>query len=596
MGLIVKNVYNVNGRWKFRKVVPPQHRQHIQGNLTEFVRWLGPVNQDNSTLLEKVAAAQREYDGLIEHAKKRETGIFDPLTDEQIAIIIEEQRHILLEEDEEERFDDEEDKLYQSIFDQLTQRGIKVQHKGEERRWRKRNETIEWVLPELRKCYAQGKISPVITDELDDVISSYQLNLDKSSTSYKRLARAYLSLQIEVLELLEKRQRGEVVITPPPSRVFDHQPVKAQPVDVQEDRTTIRQMAEKKLASEKRGHSTTEATETALRLFESVYGSKPMASITRREVSEWIELLQQKPTRPERKHRNLSLPKMVEVYRDKPSVPRLSGKSINGHVGQLNAVWMWARKKGFIDRQLDNPFSEQRVPERLPALSEGFTTSQLQAIFDLPIFTKGERPKQGRGDACYWLPLLLLTYGTRPEEMCQLLVSDVFQDEESKRWYIQITDEGNHPVKGPRHIKADGNPVVRRALPVTKLLVKLGFVHYVEHLKKKRIEALFPLLTTKGNRGYLYESISTWWGKYLREHGAIPETGNKPLRGFRDAWTTAAARSGLTEEEREWIQGHYVSKGKTSNRLYGVRDFGAKVEDVQYRGIDLSKVIPWKSP
>ncbi|MDX0702001.1 hypothetical protein GOD03_17335 [Sinorhizobium medicae] len=367
-------------------------------------------------------------------------------------------------------------------------------------------------------------------------------------------------------------------------------PTVATSAEAGSDDPTIRKMAEKKLAMNGKGYATTEATETALRLFESVYGQKPMALITRREVADWIHLLQQKPTLPHKEHRSLGLAELVDLYAAQPNVRRLSGKSVNGHVSHLNSIWTWARKRGHVDRSLDNPFSEQRVEERLPPADEGFTPAQLQSIFDLSIFTNGERPPQGRGEAAFWLPLLLLAYGNRPEEMCQLLVSDVFFDKEEDIWCLRLTDEGTHPVKGSRSLKADGNPVIRRTLPIAKRLRDLGFIEYVESLKKAGELALFPKLTTKGKRGYLHSSFATWWGKYLRDNGAIPEVGNKPLRGFRDAWTTAAARSGLTEEEREWIQGHYVSKGKTSNRRYGVRDFGSKIDQISFKGLDLSRV------
>lgn len=67
------------------------------------------------------------------------------------------------------------------------------------------------------------------------------------------------------------------------------------------------------------------------------------------------------------------------------------------------------------------------------------------------------------------------------------------------------------------------------------------------------------------------------------------------LKPFRAAWATAAARSGLvwsglSEEEHEWIQGHYVHKGTTSNRAYGVRDFGDSVNNEEFKELDLSRL------
>src|SRR3546814_13147439 len=71
----------------------------------------------------------------------------------------------------------------------------------------------------------------------------------------------------------------------------------------------------------------------------------------------------------------------------------------------------------------------------LPVVRSGqdgrdFSVAELQTIFSLPVFTRGERPPHGRGEASYWLPLLLLWTGGRPEEIAQLMVSDFFNDED----------------------------------------------------------------------------------------------------------------------------------------------------------------------
>jgi hypothetical protein len=131
---------------------------------------------------------------------------------------------------------------------------------------------------------------------------------------------------------------------------------------------------------------------------------------------------------------------------------------------------------------------------------------------------------------------------------------------------------------------------VRRTLPVAKRLLDLGFIEYVDWLKRSGETALFPALTIKGKRGYLFAGFADWWGKYAREHGAIPESGNKPLRDFRATWTSAASRLGIAEEVREWIQGHYAGKARSANRKYGIRDFGHKIEEVTFKGLDLSHI------
>lgn len=583
MGALVRNLYRVGDRWKFRKVVPVKLRPHIEGSITEFVRWLGKGNKAGAEVMSAYAKASAECDRLFAFATKRHNGSFDELSDQALAFIIASERSHQLFEDEEDRFDGEAEALFEGVRMQAeTITGATV-NPDPDRIFNKRQEDLEAMLSQWRHEYARGIIDPFMRSEVDDLAASYGHNLDPAGLSFRRLAKAYLALQIDITEARLKRQLGEVIVTPEPpsSKAVEETALAGH---------TLREMAERKLAMKQKSRATAEATETALRLFESVYGDRVMSGITRREVAEWIFLLQQKPKLPEKAHRAMGLRELVAIYQDRQDVPRLTGKSVNVHVSHLNSIWTWARQRGFIDRSLDNPFSEQRVEETAPEADEGFTAKQLQAIFDLPVFTAGERPKGGRGEAAFWLPLLLLTYGTRPEEMCQLLVSDIVPAAGEDMWCLKITDEGVHPVKGARHIKADGNPLVRRTLPVAKRLVELGFIDYVNQLRETGQEALFPLLTTKGQRNYLHASFATWWGKYLRDHQAIPETGNKPLRGFRDAWTTAATLSGLTEEEREWIQGHYYGKGKTSNRKYGTRDFGKKINQVEFKGLDLSRV------
>ncbi|MGA7326889.1 MAG: hypothetical protein WBX25_20965 [Rhodomicrobium sp.] len=46
----------------------------------------------------------------------------------------------------------------------------------------------------------------------------------------------------------------------------------------------------------------------------------------------------------------------------------------------------------------------------------------MNLIFSFPIFTKGERPKGGGGEAAKWLPLLAAFTGARLEELGQALV------------------------------------------------------------------------------------------------------------------------------------------------------------------------------
>jgi integrase len=587
MAVMVHNLFSVNGRWKYRKTIPKRLRPHIEGQITEYVRWLGLGKSTDSSILEKYTAASKDCERLIHLAQKRFKGQFDTLTDSMISHIVATEKCLQTSEDEDDRFDDNEDILFENVRQQLQSLsgGVPIAT-NPDRRFDKRSETAEAMLDYYRDCYAKGRITDIITHEALRICEDHELLVDPASLKFRRLCKEYIKAQIEILEIVLQRQEGKPIPTPP---------IPEDPLTISEEPQgeTLRQLAEKKLLMNQKGYSTTEATETALKLFESVYGAKPMHMITRREVSEWIVLLQQKPAKPRNDHRLLGLQEQVKLYVDQKGCKRLTNKTINTHIGHLSSVWKWARARGYVDRQLDNPFTEQKLIAVRPEPTAGFTAGELKAIFDLPVFRSHERPRRGKGEAAFWVPLMLLTYGCRPEEVCQLLVSDIYFDCEETAWCIRITDEGTHPFKGDRSLKGaeEGPSPARRSLPIADSLLSLGFLDYVDGLRRQGETALFPLLRVKGKRNYLHESFGEWWRDYTRSHKAIPQSGNKPLRDFRATWTTAASRSGLTEEEREWIQGHYVSKAKTSNRTYGLREFGDRINKITYKNLDLSHLV-----
>lgn len=359
MGIVVQNLYRVGNRWKFRKVIPEKLRPFVAGQLTEFVRWLGQGEQQTAEIIKNHAAALGECEALLDVARKRAEGRYDDLTAEVIAHLIAIARTDILSEDEDDRFDDEADQLFAGVRHQLNSVPGSSSNPDADRRWNKRQQTLEDLLADFRHDYARGTIGPAVISEAEDLCLSQGLHPDLNGLGFRRLCKAYLMMSIEVMEAQLERQAGKIIATPAPPKAQTIQEVAA-------EGSTLRQMAEKKLGAVKRSGATSEATETALRLFEGVYGDRVMSGITRREVAEWIFLLQQKPVKPEKKHVKLGLQELVAAYKGRDDVARLSGKSINGHVGHLNSIWNFARKHGFVDRGLDNPFSEQRVEEVTP--------------------------------------------------------------------------------------------------------------------------------------------------------------------------------------------------------------------------------------
>lgn len=217
MAAVVKYLHSINGRWKYRRVVPPRLRAHIDGNIGEFVRWLGAANgQPSPEVLRRYVEVGEEFEALVAMAEKRAAGQYDDLTEDVIEHFIATVRSHMLEEDEEERFDEAEDELFEAVRRQLEGNSRADISSNPDRRFEKRQEGIDWSLEAWRADLARGHISDFFKEELFDRAEGYGLRLDADSLGFRRLAKRFLQLLVEFGEAAKERQEGKLVPTPKP--------------------------------------------------------------------------------------------------------------------------------------------------------------------------------------------------------------------------------------------------------------------------------------------------------------------------------------------------------------------------------------------
>jgi integrase len=254
----------------------------------------------------------------------------------------------------------------------------------------------------------------------------------------------------------------------------------------------------------------------------------------------------------------------------------------------VQATLIWAHDKGgFISDDIAwaDPFARMRLevdePDREP-----FATAELQKLFGSPVFTNGERPKAGRGDAAYWLPLLALFTGGRRGELTSLSVADVSRDSASGEMMLTITEDR---LSG-KSLKTRNS---QRVLPVHPELRKLGFLDYVSKVGRKRGDKawLFPLVAPDISGGDA--AWTKWFGRHIRSLG-IKDT-SKVFHSLRHNFIDAMRAGGVDEELRMALAGHGWMN--TTNRGYGAKDmlrrFTARslvlaVARVSYPGLELS--------
>jgi integrase len=183
-----------------------------------------------------------------------------------------------------------------------------------------------------------------------------------------------------------------------------------------------------------------------------------------------------------------------------------------------------------------------------------FDRASLAAIFTSPVYAKGERPTQGRGEAAYWLPLLALYTGARLEELGQLRPCDIREeayldgeDMERTAWVIHVTEDAEDGLK----IKNTGS---ERLVPVHPDLEALGFVRFAQAAQAADQSRIFPMLRPN-KYGRLTAKWGEWFSIYKRETCDVTDS-RMVFHSFRHTFKDNARHAGLIEAVQRQIMGH----------------------------------------
>ena len=546
--------------------------------------------KDRSEANRRVKVVQIEFDRTLERAKGLlvERPIRDSLSDAEIKRIAEYHFAELLHFDEEQtREGTGRDALMQSIASQLDAAGVQYtmgvpfsrnppEHGLSDADVLRRLADLEFETPIMKAALTTGDISRV-KETLDYLLALFGINLERRSEAYRRLGMAVLRKRVAALEVIKRRVEGEPIETPPRPAVG------ASPTPGGE---TLTAAFEGWKRQRERAPGTVTEYERAIRLFVELHGDLPIVQIRKSHARLFREALQDVPQRRTGKLLKAPLPEMAQWGREHPNTPKITAGTVNKLLGAVQAVAVWARDNGIVpdDVAWADPFAKMRLGES-EAVRGGapFEIADLLAIFRTPVFTVGERPKGGKGEAAFWLPLLALFTGARLGELASLRASDVARDDAIGAISLYITAD----AKAGKKLKTRQSA---RVVPVHPQLIKAGFLTFVAAQVKARGESawLFPQVApgTTGARAW-----SKWFGRYIGAHGVTEET--KVFHSFRHTFIDALRAAGSSEELNSALVGH--SDG-TVHAKYGAKEIARRfrrrlseaVASVTYNGLDLS--------
>lgn len=180
----------------------------------------------------------------------------------------------------------------------------------------------------------------------------------------------------------------------------------------------------------------------------------------------------------------------------------------------LGGLFGWLKSKQWLKEDLFAPLigesgltkAEHNEIKRGSELDdEGrgpFTDAQLNDIFSQPCFELGHGKHVKKPEFwypfLYWLPILGLYAGCRIKEASQLHLSDAKQTEDGV-WCLDINQNTRD--------KSLKNDQSKRLIPLSQVLIDLGFLDYCERLKTEGFRRLFPELSwSKSDAKYAKET------------------------------------------------------------------------------------------
>jgi integrase len=439
-------------------------------------------------------------------------------------------------------------------------------------------------LADLRDALALSNIAAV-EHHVADALDAFGINLGPNSPSYPTLGIAVLRAYVRALEDIGKRNDGHPVETPA------LQPATSSATEA-ETGATLREAFEGWKKVRVRPDDTLSEYNRAVEMFIELHGNLAVAIIKRRHALEFREAIQLVPRHRGGALRNATLPELVEWAKKHPDAPRVAAGTINKQLGALQAVCMWAHMNGLMPDDIvwADPFHRMRLEEdesdRAP-----FAKSELQVVFDDPLFTAHEWPVGARGAAGFWLPLLALFTGARQAEIGGLRASNITKDEATGTPLMYIVRN----TRAGRRLKTKSSA---RAIPIHSQLVELGFLQFVAKRRREGADAwLFPRISPETGRAGI-KAWSKWFGRYLRDSVGVKDTA-KVFHSFRHGVKDALRRARVDYELREALVGH--SHGNTVSGGYGAAEMLARwgvealqeaISKITYPGLDLSRVRP----
>ncbi|SFC51333.1 site-specific integrase [Devosia psychrophila] len=376
---------------------------------------------------------------------------------------------------------------------------------------------------------------------------------------------------------------------------------------VLEHQTTFKQVADLYLkydadeaeANNRRRHTSEKKAALVATVIEMIGGDTRVDAISFDTVKGFQLTLDRLPANRNKLFPGKSIDQAIELAR-KANKARLSYLSQYDYASQLRLILDLAVKKRIISHN----FANDLKPLKADTVSDGdrrkpFSPDQIRQLFSGAFYLHcATLPVPYRGDTNggwrFWLPLIMLFAGMRPNEVCQLRLAD-FKATKNGVQYIDVTSEesGDNADQLAQKSVKTRNSI--RKVPVHPVLIKMGLLELVEDRRKAGDLQLFPTLAPKAYGNYATYPARRFNERFLPDAMELAE--DQALYSLRHSFRDALRQIDAPNDTLRALGG-WADHSETSSD-YGDRtnpDYQSKwIDQVSYPGVDLTKLYP-KSP
>ena len=309
----------------------------------------------------------------------------------------------------------------------------------------------------------------------------------------------------------------------------------------------------------KRRLSSIDETEISFLDFIEIIGDKPISDYTRNDARDYRNALSRLP-----KNR-----KKVKDYRDSSLKEILSMDVPDSHIigietqtklnSRIVAFWNFLvdEYNDFVNENVFKKTSTSKVSIRKKDKKDAFTKDDMKVIFNPDnylgeIFDNKYQRTKNFIYPYYFIPILAVHTGCRLEEICMIKTEDIVRI--GKIWVYRLRETGEYGDEETK-VKTQSS---ERDVPLHPVLVEtLGFVKYVQFIKKKGHERVFHELPINPKKKTYHKNVGRFFNeRYLKKIGLKPTDRKLSFHSFRHSVETHLTEQNVNPRYIDYLQGH----------------------------------------